>query len=108
MCQICNGRLGRAKQIKENWYCYDCYHELQRKKYHETSKSFATKAEADYYRALEDHYLKPLFYEKESNYDIIQEKRMNVIHAMKKDDILIVIKAPDISENEELKLDDIM
>lgn len=94
-CQVCGGKRGRAKLIhassavhQDGWYCYHCYHELQRKRYHDTDKSFGTKAEADYYRALEDHYLKPLFYNEEPNYAIIEQKRDVVTYAMKKDDIL--------------------
>lgn len=94
-CQVCGGKGGRARHIKastsvhsDGWYCYDCYQEMRRKRYHETSKSFKTKAEASYYRALEDHCLKPLFYGEEPNYDPIEQKRADMIYTIKKDDIV--------------------
>lgn len=95
-CQVCGGKGGRAREIKRptsknmqpGWYCYDCCQELQLKGFHCCNKTYPTKAEANYYRALTDHYLKPLFYNEEPNHEIIEQKRFAVMYAMKKDDIM--------------------
>lgn len=92
-CQVCGGKRGTAREIRhagrnEGWYCYDCYQEYQRRRYHSIPHTYDTKAEAAYYRALEDHYLKPLFYQQPPNYELLEQKRFAVTHAMKKADIM--------------------
>lgn len=92
-CKVCGGKRERAREIikngrNEGWYCYYCWNERENKRFHSVPHTYKTKEEANYHAALVRHYLMPLFYSEEPNYEVIEEKRMAVIYAMKKEDIL--------------------